>query len=187
MEAFLPPLSDELRRSPPDVRTVFLQHGAFIHRSLIRLGVRPADADDALQEVLVVIHRRLKEYEPGRAALPAWLFGIALRVAKSYRRRLANRKEVAVSSVSEGVDERTPERDVDVLRARQRLQGILDGMSPEKRATFVLFELEGFHCERIAEVTGVPIGTVHSRLHAARREFERALLRLRAARGSGHG
>jgi RNA polymerase sigma-70 factor (ECF subfamily) len=61
------------------------------------------------------------------------------------------------------------------------LSELLAKLSPERRATFVLFEVEGASCEEIAELTGVPVGTVYSRLHLARKEVQKAALRLRRA------
>ena len=63
--------------------------------------------------------------------------------------------------------------------ARVRLAQLLAKLSPERRATFVLFEVEGASCEEIAELTGVPVGTVYSRLHLARKDVAKAADRLR--------
>jgi RNA polymerase sigma-70 factor, ECF subfamily len=56
-------------------------------------------------------------------------------------------------------------------------------MSLDKRAVFVMFEIDAMGCAEIASTLELPLGTVHSRLHAARREFERVLSRRRAQRG----
>jgi RNA polymerase sigma-70 factor (ECF subfamily) len=57
---------------------------------------------------------------------------------------------------------------------------MLDALDLDKRAVFVMFEIEGMGCEEIASVLGIPVGTVYSRLHVARRDFEKALARHRA-------
>ncbi len=170
-----------------DVRGVYLEHGAFLWRSLLRLGVREADVDDALQELLVVVHRKMAGFDPSRAQMTTWLFGIAVRVAQGHRRRAHVRREVLTDSVDRGVALSTPEEDLHQARARRDLETVLAALSPIKRATFVMFELEGLSTGEIATVTGVPVGTVYSRLHAARREFERALQKLRARRGGIRG
>jgi RNA polymerase sigma-70 factor (ECF subfamily) len=81
---------------------------------------------------------------------------------------------------ADAADESTPETELERRRSRERLERVLDALSPVKRATFVMFELEGSSCEEIAELSGVPVGTVHSRLFSARRDFARALARERA-------
>jgi RNA polymerase sigma factor (sigma-70 family) len=75
----------------------------------------------------------------------------------------------------DAANERTPETDLEQRDLERRLKSVLDQTSLEKRATFVLFELEGLPCEQIAELMGVPLGTVHSRIHAARAHFKSAL------------
>lgn len=186
MEGILPALVDE-PTSRWDVRGVYVEHGPFIHRTLLRLGVREADVDDALQQVLVVVHRRLADYDAS-SPITAWLFGIALRVARGQRRRAHLWREVLLRAPQEDLaDESTPEQELERLRAQRRLERILDRMSPVKRATFIMFELEGLSCDQIAEVTGVPVGTVYSRLHSARRQFERSLPRVPVEKGARHG
>jgi RNA polymerase sigma-70 factor (ECF subfamily) len=77
------------------------------------------------------------------------------------------------------VDADTPEDRYAGAEARLRLERLLDKLSPERRATFVLFEVEGVSCEDIAELTAVPVGTVYSRLHLARKQVTAAAVRLR--------
>ncbi len=128
-----------------------------------------------MQEVLLVVHRRADSFDPARARVTTWLFGICLRVARGYRRRQQRRRESPVDSAPECCDAETPETELGRRDAQRRLLAALDAMSVEKRAAFVLFELEGLSCGEIAELMGVPVGTVHSRIHAARRIFKRAL------------
>jgi len=144
-------------------------------RTLQRLGVPGPDLDDCLQEVLLVVHRRLHTFDPARAKLTTWLFGICLRVVKRHRRRFAARREVPMTQAPEAIARGTPEDELDGAQARQTLERILAAMDVEKRATLVLFELEGLKTEAIAELMGVPLGTVHSRLHAARKQLLRKL------------
>ena len=69
-----------------DFRKIYDEHVAFVWRSLRRLGVAESSLKDAVQDVFVVVHRRLGEWQ-GRAAVTTWLFAIARRVASGYRRR----------------------------------------------------------------------------------------------------
>lgn len=134
-----------------------------------------------------MVHRKLGEFDPARGPMKTWLFGIALRVAQGHRRRAYVRREIPAEAVDAATTACTPEDELHLARARRDLMTILDGLSPIKRATFVMFELEGMSTDEIAAVTGVPVGTVHSRLFAARRDFERGLKRLRARRGGARG
>src|SRR5262245_16032893 len=78
---------------------IFRQHARYLWRALLGLGVRPADVDDVCQEVLLVVHRRLPEFD-GRA-LRSWLYAICLRVASEYRRSARVRGEVVVGELRE--------------------------------------------------------------------------------------
>jgi RNA polymerase sigma-70 factor (ECF subfamily) len=89
--------------------------------------------------------------------------------------------------VREAADDSTPETELEIARRRDTLNRVLDSLSPVKRATFVMFELEGLSCDEIAALTGVAVGTVHSRLFSARREFECALRRKRREPGGRDG
>ncbi len=176
MDASLPSLATaESRAAELDLRRLYLEHGGFLWRSLQRLGVREHDLEDVLQEVLLVVHRRASSFDARRSKLTTWLFGICLRVARGHRRRAYFRRETSDDTLSERAHDETPETELSRRDLEQRLNRILDGMSCEKRATFVLFELEGMPCEQIAELMEVPLGTVHSRIHAARAHFKRHL------------
>jgi RNA polymerase sigma-70 factor (ECF subfamily) len=110
--------------------------------------------------------------------MTTWLFGICMRVAAANRRRAYNRREQITSDVpEEAADHLSPEEAAAKREARARLDGVLDLMDIEKRAIFVMFELDEVPCEDMAEMLGVPIGTVYSRLHAARKDFQAALAR----------
>jgi RNA polymerase sigma-70 factor (ECF subfamily) len=158
-----------------DVRRIYLEHGAFLWRALHGLGVPEADLEDVLQEVLIVVHRRAASFDPERSKLTTWLFGICLRVARGQERRGPGWRDARCDAMPDRAGEETPETELCRRDAERRLAKILDGLSAEKRVTFVMFELEGLSCEQIAELMGVPLGTVHSRIHSARAHFKRAL------------
>jgi RNA polymerase sigma-70 factor (ECF subfamily) len=163
------------------VTDIYEAHADFVWSSLHRLGVRDADVADMTQEVFVVVHRRLGSWDK-KSRITSWLFGISMKVAAGYRRRAWFRRERPVEVVEETTAE-TPESEAALADARRRLRTVLDALSPERRATFVMFEIEGRSCAEIAELFGVPVGTVHSRLHAARRDFEESAARHRAREG----
>jgi len=159
---------------------VYEQHADFVWRTLQHLGVRDADLEDLGQEVFVTVHRRLSTFD-GRSKLTTWLFGICLNLVLRHRRRAYFRFELSHAEPPECVDPHTPEGRYAGEEARARLEQLLDKLSPERRATFLLFEVEGASCEEIAELTGVPVGTVYSRLHLARKQVAGAAARLRRA------
>jgi RNA polymerase sigma-70 factor, ECF subfamily len=172
--------------SLPDVRAVHAEHVDYVWRSLQRLGVREHDLEDELQEVFMVVHRRLHTFDPN-TRITTWLFGIALRVAAAYHRRAHRRREVlAADPVSdEQSPGESPEEQTAARQARHRVLEILDRLGLEKRAVFVMFELEELGAAEIASQLGIPIGTVYSRLNAARQEFARALQRLQLRECAG--
>lgn len=169
---------------PLDVRAVFDEHFEFVWRSLRRLGVRESDVDDALQEVFVVVHRKRDEFE-GRSRLSTWLYGICFRVASDYHRRAHVRREQPTDQPIEPVasadtSANDPEQRVHGAQARALLDEALDALDLEKRAVFVLYEIDELPVEEISLRVGVPVGTVYSRLKAARMAFDKSVARIRA-------
>ena len=159
---------------------VYELHADFVWRTLQHLGVRDADLEDLGQEVFVTVHRKLSSFD-GRSKLTTWLFGICLNLVHRHRRRAYFRLERPHAEPPERVDPHTPEEQYAGEEARVRLERLLEKLSPERRATFLLFEVEGVSCEEIAERTAVPVGTVYSRLHLARKAVALAATRLRLA------
>jgi RNA polymerase sigma-70 factor (ECF subfamily) len=155
--------------APPPFEAVFAEQSRFVWRLLVRLGVEARDAADVCQEVFLVVHRRLPEFDPGQSALRTWISGICLRAASEYRRRNPNRREV----LDEGFDLATstagPDADLETTRAWQKLSRVLDAMDVGKRQVFVLYELEALPMHEITAILDCPLQTAYSRLHAARR------------------
>ena len=166
---------------PARMRLFIAEHFGFVWRSLLRLRVPPADAEDALQQVFIVASRKLDVIEEGREQ--AFLFGVVLRIASHARRAEGRRREVLRAEPVEQIDESADtEMLFDRARARAMLEEILDGMSLDLRAVFVLFEFEHLTMAEIAEFLDVPTGTVASRLRRAREQFQGAMTRLAARR-----
>jgi RNA polymerase sigma-70 factor, ECF subfamily len=160
----------------PSFDAVYEAHFEFVWRTLRRLGVEASTVDDAVQDVFVVVHRRLRDFE-GRSSLKTWLTAIAVRVAGDHR-RLVRRKggheplDAAIADASPGPDEALAQ--AEAVRA---LDALLSELGEDKRAVFVLVELEGMSAPEIAEALGLCVNTVYSRLRAARRDFEAAVQR----------
>jgi len=185
----LAPARPEARTRPPaelDFEAAYEAHFDFVWRSMSRLGVDPSAVEDAAQDVFVIAHRRLAEFE-GRSSLKTWLFGIALRVAHDHR-RAARRKRgqgfipEAEADTASVADTAAPSPLESAARAEAvlRLEAILGELDDEKRAVFILAELEQMSAPEIAEAVGANINTVYTRLRAARREFNEAVARYAA-------
>jgi len=169
-----PPLARGEASDWPSFERVYAEYFRSIWRTLRRLGVAPAQLDDAAQDVFVVVHRRLPEFD-GRS-LRGWLYAIAVRVASDYRRSSALRKVLPARDtlIDPAPD---PARASELKESVRVLHTLLGALDERKRTVFVLGELEELSAPEIAEVLGVNLNTVYSRLRAARSEFEAALAR----------
>lgn len=155
---------------------IFREHAPFAWRCLRRLGVSAADADDVCQEVFLVVHRRLREYD-GRATMRGWIYGICVRKASDHRRLSHKRHESPTDKVPETASEAPQAMDLERKRAILALDAALALLDEDKRATFVLFEIEGLPMQEVATVLGCPLQTAYSRLHAARKSIETTVRR----------
>lgn len=153
---------------------LFRQHARFVARFLIRYGVDPASVEDVLQDVFVVAHAH-GGYQPGPAKPTSWLAAIATRLASTHRRKARLRMPVAEDVEAHASEVPTPELRCELDARMQLLHRALQQLPSEHRVAFILFELEGESCASIAEAMGVPVGTIHSRLHWARRRLREAI------------
>jgi RNA polymerase sigma-70 factor (ECF subfamily) len=177
--------------SPPTADSVFRQFAPFAWRALRRLGVAEADVEDVCQEVFLVVHRKLATFE-GRSSLRTWVYGVCVRTASDYRRRHRTRSRLALPTdaetwIADGVAPsvaQTQEEELATREARAVLDRILDELDDDKRAVFVLYEIEELTMVEVAAVVQCPLPTAYSRLRAARREVESAIVRMRAGRGA---
>ncbi len=163
----------------PALEDLYREHFAFVWRSAKRLGVREASLDDVVQEVFVIVHRRLPDFE-GRSSLSTWLFGITLRVARDHRRSLA-RKEADGSVDLDRIQTTLPgpAESMEKAEAVRVLYSILDELDEERREVFVMADLEQISMPDIARTLGINVNTAYARLRAARQSFESALARHR--------
>jgi len=180
-------LAPDLDAAPPSLRigaeALFRAHAQFVATFLQRLGTPRHELDDLVQEVFVVAHRK-GGYVAGPAHPRTWLAAIATNIARMGHRK-RRRAEPANSPAVEELSTRADAPDnIDNRRSLSCVQRALESLPLEQRAAFVLFEVEGESCESIAAVLEVPVGTVYSRLHHARRKFTQAYEELRAAHRS---
>jgi RNA polymerase sigma-70 factor, ECF subfamily len=171
-----------------NVHSLYEQHFNLVWRSLRRLGVAESQVEDAVQDVFLVAHRKLHEYE-GRSAPSTWLYGIALRVAKDYRRTEARRERRTARLTRE--QESAPvasEGPADALarkEANRLLHELLDRLPADERELLVLVDLEGLSVAEVAPLAGLRVRTCQRRLKTARTTFESALAKHSAAAPGG--
>jgi len=163
------------------VRELFDAHYEFVWRSVRRLGLSTAESDDAAQSVFIIAARKQEMIAVGKER--AFLFGTAVRVVADVRKSAARRLSVPDDSLhvpdpSVGTDVR-----IDEARARDCLEEAIRSMPLDLSTAFVLHELEELTMVQIAEMLGIPPGTVASRIRRAREHFEQAMIRLRGRFG----
>ena len=153
------------------LRQVVSDHFDVLWRFLRRLGIADGDTDDAAQEVVLVLARKLDQVEVG--AERSFVLSTAFRVASGFRRAARRRREVDDDELASF---ESPELNPEALAEKQRLrvvlQRVLNELPLELRAVFVLYELEELTMAEIAATLELPPGTVASRLRRAREQFE---------------
>jgi RNA polymerase sigma-70 factor, ECF subfamily len=168
---------------PLSLESLYREHFKAVWRVLRRLGVPPAQIDDAAQDVFLVVHRKLDGVDPG-SRVRSWIFAVAVRVAHEYRRRAGRQR--AEPFEDDLVDAAPgPARQSELREAIRLLEALLAELDDKKRVVFVLSELEQLTVPEIAEVLGVNLNTVYSRLRSAKRRFDAALARRQATRAGG--
>lgn len=161
-------------------REVYDSYFAFVWRSIANRGVPAAAMDDVVQEVFLVVHRKLAEFE-GRSTVRTWLSGIVRRVVSDHMKKRGNQ-----ATAPEALDDYAlrsnddPAEDLRRLAAAELVDQLLEKLSDVQREVFVLYELEQLTTREIAELTNTNENTVQTRLKAARKTFQRALERHRA-------
>jgi RNA polymerase sigma-70 factor, ECF subfamily len=171
--------------APLDFRKLFDAEVSYVWKTLRRLGVRPSDVEDVANEVWMTVYRRLDSYDRARPIRP-WLFGIAFRVAVAEKRLAYRRHEVLATE--EGHAERlassAPPAD-EQLSAQDAHRLVLDALQSvdiDRRAIFVMHDMDEVEMKEIAASLDVPVNTAYSRLRLAREEFKSAVIRLQKRR-----
>ena len=174
--------------------TLVARYGRHVYAIAYRMAGNEADAKDLVQEAFVRVWRALRRIDP-EASLEGWLYRI---VTNLYIDLLRRRPKARVQSLDEPLPTREgevarerPDPSVDVERAvlertlDRRIQDALLSLSEDLRMVVVLSDIEGYPYEEIASMMGVPIGTVKSRLHRARRALRERLGQIRGTLNPG--
>jgi RNA polymerase sigma-70 factor (ECF subfamily) len=172
---------------PATFDSVYRAYAPFVWRSACRLGVPRSAAEDVMQEVFLIVHRRLDDFEE-RTSLRAWLSAILVRVVRTFRRSARrkdpmHRERLGSVDTNEVTDSqgRSPHELAERDEAVRELYAILSQMSDDRREVFVLAELEQLTAPEIGEALQMNLNTVYWKLRMARGDFERILLRRRAS------
>jgi RNA polymerase sigma-70 factor (ECF subfamily) len=160
-----------------------------VYRWLRALGAPDADRQDLAQEVFLVVRRRLHDFDGRNVA--GWLYQIARRQVLRHKRLRWVQRVLGWTSLEsagqgqepaqalQSAQAQSPLAALEAKEQRALLEGLMAGLSEKRRAVLVMFEIEGYTGEEIAEILDVPINTVWTRLHHARRDFLGALSRAR--------
>jgi RNA polymerase sigma-70 factor (ECF subfamily) len=145
-----------------------------VSRWVRALGTREADRDDVVQDIFLVVHRRLADFDGQNVA--GWLYQIARRKVRDHRHLTWIKHLFGNASVALTDDMlKTGQGPLEQLETREKGQlceRLLDGLNADQRAAFVLFEIEGNSGEDIARLQGVPVNTVWARIHKARKKLQ---------------
>jgi RNA polymerase sigma-70 factor (ECF subfamily) len=166
------------------LRELFEMHAPYVWNTLRRLGVPARDVEDRVHDVFVQVHGHLDAYDPARPVRP-WLFGFAFRIASQERRRAHRRHEVQGEPMNAIDPGALPDAQLATERDHQLVLDALDAIALDRRAVFVLYELDGVPMDEIALSLGIPVNTGYSRLRTARAEFAAGVKRLRPQRAGG--
>lgn len=173
----------------PAVAEIYAEFGTFVWRNLRRLGIPEGHIEDAVQDVFLVIHRRLPEFE-GRSSLRTWIFGIVMRVASREREHLRSRAQRFAPLPNDALETLAPPTGKDPFdqlvqqRAADLIELVLGELEEDKRNMLVMVELEEMPVVEVAQVLEINVNSAYTRLRLARRELEARLKRL-LARGKG--
>ncbi len=174
----LVPLSVTLAESGADALSferIYASRFNEVARWVRAFGGLDADVPDLTQEVFMVVRRKLTTFD-GRN-LNGWLYRLTQRTVRDYRRKawfrriFISERPDAEARGDELHADADPSKILERREAERLLAAILQGMSERRRIAFVLFEVEGYSGEEIAELEGVPLNTVWTRLHHARKDF----------------
>ena len=160
----------------PSWDEIVAQHSARVYRLAYRLTGNPHEAEDLTQEVFVRVFRSLSSYTPG--TFEGWLHRITTNLFLDQARRKAKIRFDALADDAETrIASRAVSPDMQVMNGLfdEDVERALAELPPDFRAAVVLCDIEGLSYEEIADVLGLKLGTVRSRIHRGRTMLRKAL------------
>ena len=149
----------------------------YVYGTLQRLGARPSDMDDLLQDVFLVLYRNWPSLDTSRTLRP-WLFGVAFRVVRTHRRR--GTRERCEAGLDPEDDAATPEAWLQGQESLAILSAALERVPAARRHVLVMHEIDGVDVVEIARKLAITKFGVYARLYKGRKELAAAVRRLRA-------
>lgn len=178
-----PPSSASMRAALPPFHVLYEEHFDAVWRTARRLGVPEDAADDVVQDVFLVLHRKLAEYD-GRTPPRRWILGITVRVVGDHRRRWRRKDAPCVPQPADSdgnvllaSNRPPPSAELELEEQVKLLERLLAQLPEEKREVLVLSELEEMSVPEIAELLGANVNTIYTRLRTARQDFEKLYAR----------
>ena len=156
------------------------KYGSSIYNLAYRMTGSPVDAEDLAQDAFLQAYSRLKDFRVGARFHP-WLYTIALNLCRNHLRHRSilrwlplqrkTRDDESVADVDPPSDDLDPEQALLDAESEERLQGAIQALSPKYREIFLLRQSQELSYEEIAQITGLPLGTVEVRLFRARKKL----------------
>jgi RNA polymerase sigma-70 factor, ECF subfamily len=175
-----------------DFEAEVLPHLDAVYRFALRLTGNASDAEDLVQETYLRAFRAWDQYTPGTRA-KSWLFTISRNAYLRQRERDARRVDLVARAARDGADDELASNETPVFAGRadydpegdffrslvdDRIFEAIDDLPPDFREVVVLSDLEGMNYQEMAQVIGVPIGTIKSRLFRGRKILRTGLYHL---------
>ncbi len=157
--------------SPTTLESIYRAHQGLVRWVLRARGVPESSLDDQVHDTFIAIDRRLSERDPA-VPLRTWIAGVARNVGFTHRRSVARRRR-RTEGLMVPDEPRRPDEELERREAWRALQDFLDELRPNQREVFVMVELSGMRVSELATSMGTPPNTLHSRLLAARKQFNR--------------
>lgn len=173
----------EAAGKPLAFSTIYRWYFREVYRSVRRFGVPERHADDVTQDVFLAVHRALPRFDWSRRFMP-WLKTIAYRIARDHRKAGKNQEQLSSTEGFDPMDTASEDREghlADKRDALKVLDAILQTLDDDEREVLLLCEIDECRVIDVAQALGVPDSTVSTRLQRARKRFDAALVRRRAA------
>lgn len=150
---------------------------------ILRNYVPPNEIEDALQEVFLRILKGINNFE-GRSKLSTWIYRIAVNVGKDYSKKSNNIQEKTISMENDNYEEKgdfQPSSDTNVQKQAltelnyELILNIMEKLNEDERLIIKLRDIDGLSYSEISEIMNIPIGTVKSKLHYARKKLRKLI------------
>jgi RNA polymerase sigma-70 factor, ECF subfamily len=155
----------------------------FVWNTLRRFGAVRSELEDLTHDVFIAAFPKGGAFDPSRAVRP-WLCGVAFRILSDHRKKARSTREVLDEAPDTSDSALGPEESVSAQQDRRMLDQAMAALDADKRAVFVMHEINELKMPEVAEALEIPLNTAYSRLRLARGQMMETLNRLAAPRGA---